>query len=294
MAPTMKLLKPLWTIVWKTIAFLLLLSLLFALLIPIAQFLSKPEFRSSLPIRLFFEFSSVVIVLTAAWCMVRFIDRRPFITLGFAPNHAIRDSIIGFSMGAGLIIVSVAILWLGGWIQPNTTFTLVWVNLALTGIAMFLNSIAQEVIFRGYVFQTIQSKSNSIIAIVVSAIIFMAFHAGSISGKPMPAMSLFTGGLLYGLAYVVTGNLWLPIALHFGWNYLQGPVLGLPVSRQALDSGWQILSVQGPEIITGGAFGVEGGLIALLMRIVGILTILVLYGKQRNESGAMPSERMAG
>ena len=49
------------------------------------------------------------------------------------------------------------------------------------------------------------------------------------------------------LAYTTMGNLWLPIALDFGWNYLQGPILGLTVSGQSLDSGWQLVKLQGPS-----------------------------------------------
>jgi membrane protease YdiL (CAAX protease family) len=87
---------------------------------------------------------------------------------------------------------------------------------------------------------------------------------------------LFAAGILLGVAYAVTHNLWLPIALHFGWNFLQGPVLGLTVSGQSVDSGWRVFRLAGPDLFTGGAFGLEGGLVATATTVLGIMTLLLL------------------
>ena len=121
-----------------------------------------------------------------------------------------------------------------------------------------------------------ESESGSILAIILSAVVFTLLHFGAIKGAVVPAVNLFAAGILLGIAYAVTKNLWLPITLHFGWNFLQGPVLGLTVSGQSLDSGWRVFRLEGPPMFTGGAFGLEGGLVATATTVFGITALLLL------------------
>jgi uncharacterized protein len=151
-----------------------------------------------------------------------------------------------------------------------------WSALFLTGVAMLANTLTQEVLVRGYIQQAIQSESGSILAIILSAVVFTLLHFGAIKGVVVPAVNLFAAGILLGIAYAVTKNLWLPITLHFGWNFLQGPVLGLTVSGQSLDSGWRVFRLEGPPMFTGGAFGLEGGLVATATTVFGITALLLL------------------
>jgi hypothetical protein len=108
---------------------------------------------------------------------------------------------------------------------------------------------------------------------------FALLHYGTAKGAILPLFNLFMAGLLLGYAYLVTGNLWMPIALHFAWNFLLGPVLGLAVSGRSLTSGTQILSLQGPDSVTGGAFGLEGGLVATFTTAVGLILLYIIYGR---------------
>jgi membrane protease YdiL (CAAX protease family) len=151
--------------------------------------------------------------------------------------------------------------------------------LAVVGLAMLVNTVTQEVLVRGYIQQTIQAQYGAAVAVFVSAFIFMLLHFGAIKGAMLPAVNLFAAGILLGVAYAITDNLWLPIALHFGWNFLQGPVLGLTVSGQSVDSGWRVLRLEGPALFTGGGFGMEGGLIATTTTVLGIAALLWLRSK---------------
>lgn len=144
---------------------------------------------------------------------------------------------------------------------------------------MLVNTLTQEVLVRGYIQQTIESQYGVVLAVIVSAFIFMLLHLGAIKGAPLPAINLFAAGILLGVAYAITNNLWLPIALHFGWNFLQGPVLGLTVSGQSVDSGWRVFKLAGSNLFTGGAFGMEGGLVATATTVLGIAALLQLGSK---------------
>src|SRR5690606_10462502 len=97
-------------------------------------------------------------------------------------------------------------------------------------------------------------------------------------------LGLFLAGLLFAQAYIVTRQLWLPIALHLSWNFAEGPLFGFPVSGLP---GEGLLTVQlaGPEVVTGGAFGPEAGLVV----IVGIAIaagVLYMRGRWRRTANA--------
>ena len=117
-----------------------------------------------------------------------------------------------------------------------------------------------------------------------NARIVLAMHLGAIGTQALPAISLFAAGVLLGTCYAMTGNLWLPIGLHFGWNVLQGPVLGGTVSGQAVDAGNHLLDIAGPSLATGGNFGIEGGLIAIGITLLPTPPIVLLYRKRSCES----------
>jgi uncharacterized protein len=273
----MKLLKAIWSATWKISVFLILWGMLYApLFVPVVNRLGRTEIVSSSLARLYFEITGAITILLAAWVMTRFIDKRSFVSLGFTPDNIMRDVVVGLGIGLGMMAVSVVVLWYLGWAVPQALMAFSWFALFLTGTAMLANTVTQEVLVRGYIQQQIQSQFGSVLAVILSAVVFTLLHTGAIKGAVVPTVNLFAAGILLGIAYAVTRNLWLPIALHFGWNFLQGPVLGLTVSGQAIDSGWRVFRLEGPPIFTGGAFGLEGGLVATATTVLGITALLLL------------------
>lgn len=278
----MNQLKALWTVIWKIVLFLVLWGVLYAppLLLAV-KMLPQPAGIDTPPMRLYIELTGAITILLGAWVMTRFVDKRSFNSLGFTPKRIVRDILLGLGIGLGMMVISVAVLWAAGWatLQANVPFSL---NvLAVVGVAMLVNTVTQEVLVRGYIQQTIESQYGAVLAVIVSAFIFMLLHFGAIKGAPLPAVNLFAAGILLGIAYAITNNLWLPIALHFGWNFLQGPVLGLTVSGQSVDSGWKVFRLAGPNLFTGGAFGLEGGLVATATTVLGIAALLLLGSKDQ-------------
>jgi membrane protease YdiL (CAAX protease family) len=178
----------------------------------------------------------------------------------------------------------IALFCLFGWAHWEVSGTFAMTAIALATVAMLLNTVTQEVLVRGYMQQTVQSRFGRWAGVLASALFFLGLHAGVIKDQPLPAISLFAAGILLGTAYAVTGNLWLPIGLHFGWNLLQGPVFGQPVSGQALDAGGQLLEVAGPALMTGGKFGVEGGLIGIAITMLATPLVLWMYSKKKLKS----------
>ena len=285
-----KWLSPFWAILWRSGLFIVLWGILLApAVVPFAARLKAGQ-RVNPAQMLYFEAAGALTILAAAWLMVRLVDRRPFISLGFGLGHLSRDLLLGASIGAGWLFLSIAILWLAGWIAPQSSPPILWFNLVWTAGALVFNTLCQEVLARSYIFQTIQSRTSPLVAILSSSVLFSACHAGAFHGAwLLPAFNVFIAGVLFGAAYYLTGNLWLPIAIHFTWNFLVGPVLGLTVSgRDELNGGWQVFSVHGPQLFTGGPFGIEGGFVVTLTSALIIGLMLFLFGR-KNTMRSQPS-----
>ncbi len=111
-------------------------------------------------------------------------------------------------------------------------------------------------------------------AIVLISLFFGYLHLGNSNSTYVTAFGNALGGLMYGIAFMGGKNIWLPIGMHFAWNLVQGPVLGFAVSGNERAS---LVTQQlvGMNALTGGAYGVEGGLVGMLFRFVVIA--LVLY-----------------
>ncbi|HEY3056911.1 MAG TPA: type II CAAX endopeptidase family protein [Thermoanaerobaculia bacterium] len=255
--------RKIWTAAWKIGLFLLVWAAFYVpLFIPVAL-------RGGLEtpfVRLYAEVTGAATILAAAWILQRFVDHRSLMSLGFAPHHAARDLGAGLIIGAAMMASCIAIFMMAGWarwLSASISLMALWPG----ALSMMANTITQEVLVRGYVRQTFEREFGVRSAILLSAIFFVVLHAGAIR-LPLPALNLFAAGLLLGAAYAATSNLWLPIGIHFTWNFLQGPLLGLPVSGQSLSSGWRTVEVKGPPAFTGGSFGVEGGLVALVITTI--------------------------
>jgi uncharacterized protein len=275
-------LRATWRILWRSGLFLLLWGIFLApCIVPFGSGFSEWERTSPINARLYADIVSAVTIIVATWIMTRFIDRRPFQTIGFAFDHIMRDSLIGLSVGNIWLGASVGTAWLLGWASPIVPIGFAWPILAGAALALLFNVLAQELLLCGFIFQTIRRQSNVVIAIVVSAILFASYHAGAFKGEWLPVLNVFAAGLLFCLAYIITGNLWFPISIHFAWDVLLGPLLGLTESGKSdLGGGWKMFVVNGPPLWTGGSFGLEGGFIVTLTVFVSIV-LIILFQRQK-------------
>jgi membrane protease YdiL (CAAX protease family) len=272
-------LKTAWGIIWRIVLFYIVWGILLsAIILPFASRMAAWFHTAPIKARLFGDISTAVTILAATWIMTKFIDRRPLYTIGLAFDHVIKDFLIGAAIGCTWLGVSVVIVWLFGWgilVSPSGYTLPVLVGLA---VSMLLNVFAQELLLCGFIFQTIRNKSNLIIAILLSAAIFAGYHTVAFKGEWLPVVNVFAAGILFCFAYVITGNLWFPIAIHFTWDVLLGPVLGLTVSGKSdLGGGWQMFIVTKQNIFTGGTFGLEGGLIVMLTTVTAIIFIYYFH-----------------
>ena len=226
-------------------------------------------------------FATYVALTLATWIMLRFVDKRPFYSVGlFFHNRWGKELLQGILLGSGMMTTIVVVFFAGGMI------TIEFRELEIgTMLLIFLNSAAlytvvgygEELMFRGYILQVFAEGTSRLVAALTISILFAFAHAKNPNVSTFGLINVGLAGLWLSVAYYKTNALWLAIGLHISWNFFQGFVYSLPVSGTTSDKeqiGKAI--VTGPEWLTGGTFGPEGGALATLMLIISIILIYKL------------------
>ena len=125
---------------------------------------------------------------------------------------------------------------------------------------------------RGYVLTNLMASMNKYWALVASSVIFSVMHLANDNVSILPTVNLFLAGILLGIYTIHKRNLWFPIAMHFTWNFMQGPVLSFEVSGLKTDS-FINQEIAGYELMTGGEFGFEGSILLTVMMLAAIYYI---------------------
>jgi membrane protease YdiL (CAAX protease family) len=204
-----------------------------------------------------------VVMIAAYRFLVRVLERRTADEL--KSSGAVRALAPGVLVGAGLFALVYAILWALGAVSFGGSAGFAGLGHAFaTAIAA---AVGEEIVFRGVVYRRLEERLGTTIALVVSAAAFGLVHAGNPGANWASTLAIaLESGVLLGLAYAATRSLWLPIGLHFGWNFTEGGVFGAAVSG-GQTSGLINAPLVGPPLITGGAFGPEASLAALAVSL---------------------------
>jgi len=211
----------------------------------------------------------------------RFLDKRSFVSLGLQRNkQAFTDILIGiaitFVMMGLIYLAEVAAGWLTfeNFAWQNDSAVNVMAGVFTFFVVFVFVGWNEELLSRGYHLQTIASGTNLFWGVVISSSVFGLAHLGNPNATWVSAAGIFFAGVFLAYGYLRTGQLWLSIGLHIGWNFFEGVIFGFPVS--GLDI-YRLIQhqIQGPEIWTGGAFGPEAGLIVL--PALGIGAVLIYF-----------------
>jgi len=218
--------------------------------------------------------------LFAIFIFRRFVDKKSFKSLGFELTNYKTDLLKGLAWGAGLISFGFIALYFSGFITViDTDFGAIqW----LSYIAFFvIVAFNEEILVRGYVLTNLMASMNKYWALIVSALMFSVMHLGNDSTSYISTANLFIAGIMLGIYTIHKRNLWFPIAMHFTWNFFQGPVLGFEVSGTKMESAIN-QQVSGNPLITGGEFGFEGSLLLTAMMIASTAYIHIKYKNNEN------------
>lgn len=209
----------------------------------------------------------------------RIFDRatQPLAYMGFSRDvPAARLIAVGFVYGAVLVSVAVIAMAIGG---PTTfQWRMTGPMLQAAGIQLVLFPIAalnEEVAFRGYPFQRLVESIGAAPAVIVLSILFALPHLANPNSTIFAAFNTAGVGALLATAYLTTRSLWLPWGIHWGWNLVLAVAYGLSVSGFDTD-GPVDGRVAGPEWLTGGAYGIEGGASGSIAIVVGFVILVWL------------------
>jgi membrane protease YdiL (CAAX protease family) len=228
----------------------------------------------------------LVAVTASVYLARRFLDKKAFASLGLKINKsALLDILTGIFIAAFMMALIFAIEFKAGWVKFEgfawevDSVKIVSINLILFLFIFIMVGWNEELLSRGYHLQNLASGTNIFWGILISSSVFGLAHLINPNATWVSAAGIFFAGLFLAYGYLRTGQLWLSIGLHIGWNFFEGVIFGFPVS--GLDI-YRLIrhQIQGPEIWTGGAFGPEAGLIVLPALAIGSV-LIYLYTRDR-------------
>jgi membrane protease YdiL (CAAX protease family) len=251
---------------WILIFFLILASMLVPALL-VAQ-------QNSMDV--FIGLQAVIVVLASWICQL--LRRKPLAELlGKFNLRWFKELCLGGFMGSALMLVPALIMRLLGWVNwqwnPTGTSTLASVILLFAGVA-----VAEELLFRGFIFQRLIAGLGQWPAQLILAGYFLLTHLNNpnMTGdvKVLAGINIFLASVMFGLTFLRTKSLAMPLGLHFMANLMQGGVLGFGVSGTDQSGLLKPIFADVPEWLTGGQFGLEASVFGLICVVV---TLILLY-----------------
>ncbi|MEJ5202269.1 MAG: CPBP family intramembrane glutamic endopeptidase [Anaerolineales bacterium] len=251
--------------------------------------------------------ASLLAILISLLIAGKLLDRRPFADFGFHFRSGWWSDLgFGLLLGAFLMLMIFGVEYLAGWVmivetfQSNVRSVSFSTGLVMSVILFLCVGIYEEAFSRGYhlrniaeglAFPALGAKRALVLGWVLSSTIFGALHLGNPGASIISTINISVAGLLLGLGFILTGELAIPIGLHITWNFFQGNVFGFPVSGTTPFVSLIGIQQGGPELLTGGVFGPEAGLIGLLAMLLGGL-LIVLWVRRRYGRASI-QERLA-
>ncbi len=252
------------TAVWKSILFLTIFALTIGVLVVLYMKFIDKQISVSVS-RLGQDIISILPVLFASWVMTTYFDKRKLTTIGLENKNILTDIIIGTTLALFWVTISFLGQYLLGTLERTSIESTLKANFIFYTLALFLNAVSQELLCRGFLFQTIKRNIGLKTAVIVTSLVFLLMHGGALQGGIIPSLNVFGAGVIFAIALYKTGQLWLPITLHFVWNFMYSSILYKPISGY---DGLQLFHTKGNELLAGGQNGVEATIITTVTIIV--------------------------
>jgi len=209
---------------------------------------------------------------------VRLIERRPVDELG--TNGASAEVGCGLAIGVALFAVTMGILWSLGdaTVEPGDGS-----RALVTGFAAAASAaLVEETLLRAVFFRIVEERLGTWVSLALSAVLFGALHAATPGASLVSTVAIaLEAGILLAAAFVYTRRLWMPIGMHLGWNFSEGGLFGAAVSGRPV-SGYLHSHFDGPAFLSGGRFGAESSIVAVLVcLVVGVALVVAAHRRGR-------------
>lgn len=234
--------------------------------------------------------ATALATVLSVWIMRRYFGGPPLLDLGLRRRPGwLLDTLVGLVLGPLLFLAILLLLLAVGWasVGPGQ----IGAGQIVMAFATFvLVGFSEELFARGWVLQVLERGRGTSAAIIGSAAVFALLHAFNPGFGLTALLGLFLAGLLFAQAYLATRQLWLPMALHLSWNVSEGPLFGFPVSGLPAE-GLLRVTPTGPDVVTGGAFGPEAGLVLVVGIALGLAVTYALSRWRPLRTPPLPRQR---
>jgi len=225
------------------------------------------------------SFFGLIGTVLIVWFFKRKIDDESFWEIGLHTKKRGKDIIYGITLG--LVTIGLGFLILLS-LDEIRIVEIKFKSIDMLFSFLLFISVAfnEEILMRGFVLNNLMKSFNKYLALIISSIIFSLLHLANPSFSWIGFFGITLAGLLLGLSYIYTKNIWFPIALHFSWNFFQGAIFGFNVSGVMTYSFIQQNRLS-DTILNGGKFGFEGSILSIVFLII---CLFVVWGIFHNET----------
>lgn len=236
---------------------------------------------------------SVIFIVIVTWaCLL--LRQQSLANVGLNINSLwLKHLMVGSALGGMQVAIIVALMVLTGAVQFQWDNSVVLSVLLMGFYTLFFAALLEEILFRGFVFQRLIDGIGFWPAQITLASLFSIGHISNPEVNQdtiiFATLDIALASILYGIAYIKTKSLALPLGLHFGWNWSLGNIFGFEVSGYAHQGILQPILLEKPAWLTGGGFGPEATIYAVL---IDVIFILVLWRWQSNPIEETPSPLM--
>ena len=262
---------------WLIVAFYVIWFLTLGVLQTIAAALGGPaavDTREAL-----FQWLTLISVVVATWIMLRRVEKVPWSTVGLDRAAAAPPVIIkGAAYGAITIGLASMLLLATHMLRIDRTIPGSWWGEAgHSTIVLLPAAFFEELLIRGYAFSVLRRAGGWRLALIVTSVVFGLLHAWNPGADAESILAVVVAGFFLGAILLATRSLYAAGAAHFAWNWVMSGALHIAVSGiPSRDPDYRTVET-GPDWLTGGPWGPEGGLAAVAVMFVAIFYLYARY-----------------
>ena len=232
------------------------------------------------------------------WFYGKIFEDLPFQALGiWLTKNWLKNLILGLIVGAVSIGFAALIPFFTGAIAFQSNLKAgsspIFLTLSVTLFLFIAGAVSEETLFRGYLLQTMSRAKLFTVGMILTSVLFASVHNANPGANPFSWLNTFLAGVWFCIAYWKTRDLWFPIGIHLAWNWVQGSILGINVSGLGDLATAPLMRSQdfGPVWLTGGSYGLEGGIACTFALVLSSLAIWFLpFPKPSEEMLEMSGE----
>lgn len=236
-----------------------------------------------------------VSAILLGWFYGKIFEDLPFRALGiWLTKNWLKNLILGFIVGAVSICFAAFVPFVSGAMTFQSNLTAgsspIILTLSVTFFLFIVGAVSEETLFRGYLLQTMSRAKLFTVGVFLTSVLFASVHNANPGANLFSWLNTFLAGIWFCIAYWKTRDLWFPIGIHLAWNWVQGSILGINISGLGDLATAPLMRSQdfGPVWLTGGSYGLEGGISCTIALVLSSMLIWFLpFPKPSEEMSEM-------